>query len=272
MCKGKVLRTIKFMKIELDVYDHSQDFKKHNKQNFRPISVLNTFSKVYEKYLFDQLSTYFEPILSQFVSAYRKHFSTQHVLLRLIERWRLGLDNNKVVGAVLVDLSKAFDCLSHDLIIAKLAAYDLGDGALQIVYSYLQNRKQSVKVKEVIRLLKVILAGVPQGSLLGPLLFNIFVNDMFCFITSNLHNFADGNTLSAASESLQSLVNELEHQAKKATDWLQMNQMIANPEKFKAIVLKRLNVYEALNVNLQINDIRITTVNQKHLQKSFTPA
>ena len=226
---------------------------------------MNTCSKVFEKYLFDQLSTYFEPILSQFVSSYRKHFSTQHVLLRLIEKWRLGLDNDKVVGTVLMDLSKAFDCLSHDLIIAKLAAYGLGDGALEIIYSYLKNRKQSVKVKSVISLLRVILAGVPQGSLLGPLLFNIFINDMFCFITSNLHNFADDNTLSAAAESLQSLVNELEHQAKKAIDWLQMNQMIANPEKFKAIVLKRLNVIETLNVNLQINDIRITTSSEVDL-------
>ena len=169
------------------------------------------------------------------------------------------------MGAVLMDLSKAFDCLSNDLIIAKLAAYGLGDGALQIIYSYLKNRKQSVKVKSVISLLRVILAGVPQGSLLGPLLFNIFMNDMFCFITSNLHNFADDNTLSAAAESLQSLVNELEHQAKKAIDWLQMNQMIANPEKFKAIVLKRLNVNETLNVNLQINDIRITTSSEVDL-------
>ena len=232
---------------------------------FRPISVLNTCSKVFEKYLFDQLSTYFEPILSQFVSAYRKHFSTQHVLLRLIEEWRLGLGNNKVVGAVLMDLSKAFDCLSHDLIIAKLAAYGLGDGALQIIYSYLKNRKQSVKVKSIISLLRVILAGVPQGSLLGPLPFNIFMNDMFYFITSNLHNFADDNTLSAAAESLQSLVNELEHQAKKAIDWLQINQMIANLEKFKAIVLKRLNVNETLNINLQINDIRITTSSEVDL-------
>ena len=146
-----------------------------------------------------------------------------------------------------------------------MAAYGLGDGALQIIYSYLKNRKQSVRVKSVNSLLKVILAGVPQGSLLGPLLFDIFTNDMFCFITSNFHNFADDNTLSAAAESLQSLVNELEHQAKKAIDWLQMNQMIANPEKFKAIVLKRLNVNETLNVNLQINDIRITTSSEVDL-------
>ena len=82
-----------------------------------------------------------------------------------------------------MDLSKTFDCLSHDLIIAKSAAYGLADGALQMIYSYLKNRKQSVKMKGVISWLKVILAGVTQGSLLGPLLFNIFINDMFCFIT-----------------------------------------------------------------------------------------
>ena len=129
----------------------------------------------------------------------------------------------------------------------------------------MKNRKQSVKVKSVISLLRVILAGVPQGSIFGPLLFKIFINDMFCFITSNLHNFADDNTLSAAAESLQSLVNELEHQAKKAIDCLQMNQMTANPEKFKAIVLKRLNVNETLNINLQINDIKITTSSEVDL-------
>ena len=94
-----------------------QKDNRHNKQNFRPISVLNTFSKVFEKYLFNQFSTCFEPIVSQFVSAYRKHFSTQHALLRLIEEWRQGLDNNKVVGAILMDLSKPFNCLSNDLII-----------------------------------------------------------------------------------------------------------------------------------------------------------
>ena len=88
---------------------------------------------------------------------------------------------------------------------------------------------------------------------------------MCCFITSNLHNSADDNTLSAAAESVQSLVNELEHQAKKAIDWLQMNQMIAIPEKFEAMVLKRLNVNEAFNVNLQINDLRITTSSEVDL-------
>ena len=95
-----------------------------------------------------------------------------------------------------MDQSKAFDCLSYDLITAiKLEACGLGNGALQIIYSYMKNHKQGDKVKGIISLLKVILAGIPQASPLGPLLFNIFINMMICFTTSDLHNFEDDKTL-----------------------------------------------------------------------------
>ena len=128
---------------------------KLRKENYRPISILNVFSKVFERFLYNQLNAHFNNILSQFLSACRKHFRTQHVLLRIIENWKLHLDNNKIVGAILMDLSKAFDCLPHELIIAKLAAYGLGKGALQVIFSYLRNRKQSVKVKGIQSLLKL---------------------------------------------------------------------------------------------------------------------
>ena len=89
-----------------------------------------------------------------------------------------------------------------------------------MICSYLKYRKQGVKVKGIINLLKVILAGAPRHSLLGPLPFNVFTNDTFFFITPKLHNFVDDNTLSMVAESLQSLIDEREYPAKKAIEWL----------------------------------------------------
>ena len=181
----------------------------------------------------------FDKIQSKFISAYRSRYSSQHVLLRLIEEWRKCLDENKVVGAILMDLSKAFDCLPHDLLIAKLEVYELDRSALKLLLSYLNNRKQSVKVKGVRSILQAIKNGVPQGSILGPILFNIFLNDLHYVLQSDLHNFADDNTISAISDTVSGLVNSLTDKANKAVDWFHVNKMIVNPEKFKAILLTK---------------------------------
>ena len=142
--------------------------------------------------------SYFDKYLSPFISAYRNNYSTQQVLIRLLEEWREKLDENFIVGAVLMDLSKAFDCIPHDLIIAKLAAYGIERETLRLIYSYLKSRKQCVKINNTYSDYNEIISGVPQGSILGPILFNLSINDLFFFIEiASMHNFADDNTLSA---------------------------------------------------------------------------
>ena len=133
-------------------------FKKDDrlrKENYRPISIPNTFSKVFELYILEQLTPFFNVTMSQFLSAYRKNFSCQNVLLRLIEQFRQHLDRNKVIGAVLMDLSKAFDCLPNDLLIAKLEAYGLDREMVKLDYSYLKDRKLGSQRQRFCRHLKI---------------------------------------------------------------------------------------------------------------------
>ena len=110
-----------------------------------------------------------------------------------------------------MDLSKAFDCIPHDLLIAKLHAYGFSFETLTFLNSYLRNRKQCVKINNICSDFLKILSGVPQGSILGPILFNIFLNDLFlCLKKTDLHNFADDNTITAVCDQLADLIKILE--------------------------------------------------------------
>ncbi len=115
--------------------DVSPVFKKGDKlskSNYRPITILSALSKVFERLIADQLGTFMNDKLSDFLCGFRKGYSSEDALLRLIENWRKYLQKGHVVGTVLCDLSKAFDTLPHDLIIAKLAAYGIGPKALKL--------------------------------------------------------------------------------------------------------------------------------------------
>ena len=113
------------------------------------------------------------------ISAYRTNYSSQDVIIRLLEEWRKILDDNFVVGAVSTDLSKAFDCIPHDLLIAKLAAYGLSEEVSMYILSYISNRKQCVRINDTYSEFENIIMGVSQGSILGSFLFNLSINDLF---------------------------------------------------------------------------------------------
>ena len=137
------------------------------KDNYRPVSVLCTLAKLFEHILANQLNSHFNKIFDKFISAYRKMYSCENILTSVIDLWRGALDKNMVVGSVLMDLSMAFDCLPHRLLIAKLKAYNVSNSACTLIASYLTGRRQRVKVtgqKSGVQHEKVY----PKGVGLGP--------------------------------------------------------------------------------------------------------
>ena len=179
-------------------------------------------------------------LLSNFVSAYTKRYSARNVLRSLMENWKKNLDNNKIVGAVFMDLSKAFNYIP-DLLIAKMEAYGFGEDFVTFLNSYLKRRKQSVHINNVHSMFQILLFGVPKVSILEPLLYNIVINDLFYFIKDlKLLNCADDNTIATFSKSVDDLITDLQKESENAIDWFRSNKMVVNPDKFQSIIINRL--------------------------------
>ena len=140
-----------------------------SKTNYRPISVLPAINNVFKKLLATQLNLHFNGILADNLSAYRKHHSCQTALLRLVEDWKDCLDKDLMVAVMSIDLSKAFDNLPHNLLLAKLNAYGLNKPACILLSNFLNGRQQRVKINDTFTPWMSLTRGVPQGSVLSPL-------------------------------------------------------------------------------------------------------
>ena len=172
--------------------------------------------------------------------------------MKLIEDCKIALDSREYIGLTLTDLSKAFDCLPHRLLLCKLYNYGLSKKACQLIRSYLYNRKQRVKIGCEQSMWSSIYKGVPQGSVLGRILFNIFMNYILYKFKEKcmIYNYADDNTMCARDPNPQILQSKVEFYAEKAIKWFEANYMKANPSKFQTMILKSVQSDSAMSIDI----------------------
>ena len=227
-------------------------FKKEdelNKENYRPVSVLSHASKIFERIVFNQMNLFFESKFSPQLTGFRKNHSTQNAFLNMIEKWKHALDKGKKVGTIFMDLSKAFDTLNHNLLLAKLDAYGFSFNAIKFVQSYLSERFQRVNINNNFSEWCKILLGVPQGSILGPLLLNIFINDIFYFIQDTyISNFADDNSLYSIEDNVKKANTILNKNFELLKGWFYENHKVLNPGKCHYLIINKNIINESVEL------------------------
>ena len=210
--------------------------------DFRPISLLPVLSKPLEKHMQKHMSNYIEEsdLFYQYQSGFRKNHSCQTALIRLCDSWYRAINNSELVGTVFLDLKKAFDLVDHEILLSKIHIYFRDKDTTLLLKSYLSNRTQYVHNAGLSSSHGRIMYGVPQGSILGPLLFCLFINDLpFCLKGLDVvcDIFADDNSLHTHDKNLEVINTNLQEGLNRINDWCIRNKMMLNPTKTKAMIL-----------------------------------
>ena len=223
--------------------------------NFRPISLLSIFDKIIEKLMHKRLYEFFEEhnILYEFQFGFRKRMSTGHSLVEITEEIKESIDNGKFGCGIFIDLKKAFDTVNHKILLTKLEHYGVRGALLKWFESYLTDRRQYVFHNGVASDMKTLTCGVPQGSVLGPLLFLIYVNDL-PNISDKLRFFlfADDTNIYYDSHDLIELEKTVNQELRKLSQWLNINRLALNVGKTNFVIF-RANKKIYHNVTLIMN-------------------
>ena len=269
LCTGIFPDTLKTAKI-------TPVFKKgdqHITDNYRPISLLPVISKIFEKVVFLQVYEYFteNKLLYENQYGFRKYHSTELASLEFTDKIILNLDEGKIPVSLYLDLSKAFDTIDHSILLYKLQYYGIRGVALKWFESYLSNRKQYVQFNEGVSSNSEITTGVPQGSILGPLLFIIYMNDI-AKVTDKFHFtlYADDTSLieplctfTSGLADKKEAANAINKELNLITDWLCLNKLSLNAKKTKMMIFhhRQKNISD-IDLSLYINGTKIEQVQE----------
>ena len=210
-----------------------------NRKNYRPVALLSPLSRVLEKVAYEQLYSYFtvNKILHQNLHGYRRNRSTLTALLQMYDRWIQAAVKGQVSGAVLLDLSAAFDLVSPDILLNKLEIYGIKSDFLAWIKSYLLDRQQAVWIDHTLSDFLTCDVGVPQGSNLGPLFFMIFVNDLPFSLSCDMDQYADDSTITATGKNIEEIDQSLEINCAIVSNWMAENKLKLNADKTHVLTL-----------------------------------
>ena len=239
----------------------------HNMTNYRPISKLSCFSKILERAMHVRLYDFLESndILYNKQFGFRKNHSTSYAIIEIVDRITEALDRRKITIGVFLDLSKAFDTIKHDILLDKLAHYGVRGLALNWFRSYLADRFQQVNYNNSLSNLVSILCGVPQGSILGPLLFLVYINDITnCTSKLLFFLFADDTNVFITGDGDQELFTSMNTELSHLTNWFHANILSLNAKKTNYIIFSgpKMRVTEDPNKTIIINNTPIIRVQQ----------
>ena len=225
-------------------------------KNYRPISVLTCFSKLLEKLMYKRLINHIEKnnILTQHQYGFRENRSTELAIIELVDRVTKAIDRGEYTIGIFLDLSKGFDTIDHKILIQKLDHYGIR-GITQLWFQdYLKNRKQIVKYNQIKSKEMVIKSGVPQGSILGPILFLLYINDIEnCSKLISFILFADDTNIFYSNKCLKTLSNIIQTEIDKVAEWLNVNKLSLNTTKTKIILFRSPNKKPSQTIKININ-------------------
>lgn len=235
--------------------------------NFRPVSILPVLSKLFEKHAHESLMNFLEKykLLHNTQSGFRPNHSCETALIHMVEKWLKALDKGDLVGVILVDFRKAFDLVDHNILLRKMELYKLNQNTLKWFRSYLTDRKQKVSFKNAQSDYENVKYGVPQGSILGPLLFLLFVNDLPLHTNVMTDLYADDATIYDIRTSKEEIERKLQTAVINLASWCKKNGMVINTDKTKAMIITTRQRRSRIDDNIQIflNDIQLSTVSNE---------